>query len=83
MAPKAKAKATKKPAAKRAATKRTAVVRAKAGRITSTAVTFRLTPAEVKLARECLARSGEIRYTFKDVRVTKLPHALEDGKLID
>jgi hypothetical protein len=53
------------------------------GKVTGSAITFRLTPAEVKKARECLERSGEIRYTFKDIRVTKLPHALDDGKLID
>lgn len=54
-----------------------------ASKITEATITFRLTPAEVKKAKECLAKTGNIRYTFKDVRVTKLPHVLDDGKLID
>ena len=53
------------------------------GRVTGAAITFRLTPAEIKKAKACLERTGEIRYTFKDIRVTKLPHVLDDGKLID
>ena len=53
------------------------------GKITKTQIVFRLTPAEVKKAQECLARSGSITYTFKDIRVSKLPQILDDGKLID
>lgn len=73
-ATKRKAKTTTKTTPRRGASK---------GKVTGTAITFRLTPAEVKQAKACLERSGEIRYTFKDVRVTKLPHLLDDGKLID
>jgi len=46
-------------------------------------ITFQLTPEEVQQAKACLAQSGEIRYSFRDIRVTKLPHVLDDGKLID
>lgn len=53
------------------------------GKVTKSSITFRLTPAEIKRAQECLDRTGKITYTFKDVRVTKLPHILDDGKLID
>lgn len=55
----------------------------KKGKVSRSLITFRLTPAEVKRAQECLKRSGEIRYTFKDIRLTKLPKVLDDGKLID
>lgn len=64
-------------------TKASSTRRAAAGKVTDATITFRLTPAEVKKAKDCLARTGSIRYTFKDVRVTKLPHILDDGKLID
>lgn len=70
-----------KPKAKRAKAKR-ATPRA-AGKVTSASITFRLSAAEKKQALECLKRSGEIRYSFKDIRVTKLPLVLDDGKLID
>jgi hypothetical protein len=73
-------RATKKPAKKAKKAKRRVATK---GKVTGAAITFRLTPAEVKKARACLERSGEIRYTFKDIRVTKLPHVLDDGKLID
>lgn len=53
------------------------------GRVSKASITFRLTPAEIKRAQKCLERSGEIRYTFKDIRVSKLPTVLDDGKLID
>ena len=72
----AKAKKTGKKQARRA----TAAPKSK---ITSKSITFSLTPAEVKAARECLKKSGEIRYSFKEVRVSKLPHVLDDGKQID
>ena len=62
------------------AKKRAAV---KKSRVTRSVVTFRLTPAEVKRAQACLEKSGEIKYTFRDIRVTKLPKVLDDGKLID
>jgi hypothetical protein len=55
----------------------------KPSKITKGTITFRLTPAEVKRAQACLERTGEIRYTFKDIRLTKLPKVLDDGKLID
>jgi hypothetical protein len=73
--------ATKK--ASSAPTKATPSRKPAASKITGATITFRLTPAEVKRAKECLAKTGSIRYTFKDVRVTKLPHVLDDGKLID
>jgi hypothetical protein len=53
------------------------------GRITKSTITFRLKPSEIKKAQACLAKSGSITYTFKDVTVTKLPKVLDDGKLID
>ena len=76
MAKKTAATKKKQPAAK----PRTVAAK---GKLTSAAITFRLTPAEVKQAKACLAKSGEIRYTFKDIRVTKLPQVLDDGKQID
>jgi hypothetical protein len=77
---KAKRPVAKKPAKRKAAARRPS---AAASKVTKSAITFRLTPAEVKKAQECLARTGTIQYTFKDVRITKLPHVLDDGKLID
>ncbi len=74
------AKSTKKTAARRG---KTAAKKKAKGRVTKSAITFRLTPTEIKKAQACLERSGEVRYTFKDVRVTKLPKVLDDGKLID
>ena len=68
-------------ATKKVTTKRRTV--ASKGKVTGAAITFRLTAAEVKQAKACLAKSGEIRYTFKDIRVTKLPQVLDDGKQID
>ncbi len=53
------------------------------GRVTKNTITFRLKPAEIAKAQACLERSGSITYTFKDIKVTKLPKALDDGKLID
>jgi hypothetical protein len=55
----------------------------KKGRVTRSTITFRLTPAEIKKARACLERTGSIRYTFKDIKVTELPRVLDDGKAID
>ena len=52
-------------------------------RVTKGVITFRLSPSEIKKAQACLERSGEIRYAFKDIRITKLPKALDDGKSID
>lgn len=66
-----------------ASTKASSPRKPAASKITEATITFRLTPAEVKKAKECLAKTGTIRYSFKDVRVTKLPHVLDDGKLID
>ena len=63
--------------------RRAATVKAKTGKVTSKAITFNLSPAEIKAARECMKKSGEIRYTFKEIRASKLPHVLDDGKQID
>jgi hypothetical protein len=84
----------KKATTKRAATKRTAKTKritkprrglASLASVTVNAdrITFQLTPEEVQQAKACLAQSGEIRYSFRDIRVTKLPSVLDDGKLID
>lgn len=77
--------ATKKASKKKAPAKRRSPSRSAkvGGKVTKSTITFRLTPDEIRRAQECLARSGTITYTFKDVRVTKLPHILDDGKLID
>ena len=77
-----KAKSTRAKA-KTAAKKKTSKARGTKGMITKDSITFKLSPAEVKRAMACLERTGEIRYTFKKVRVTKLPQLLDDGKLID
>jgi hypothetical protein len=53
------------------------------GRITKGVITFKLTPTEIKRAQACLEKSGAIRYSFKNIRLTKLPKVLDDGKLID
>ena len=34
-------------------------------------------------ARECLAKTGEITFKFKEISVTKLPELLDNGVLID
>jgi hypothetical protein len=60
--------------------RRVATVKSK---VTSKAITFNLTSAEIKAARECMRKSGEVRYTFKEIRASKLPHVLDDGKQID
>ncbi len=52
-------------------------------KVTRNRVIFKLGPREIAKAKKCLERSGEIRIAFKELRVTKLPTVLDDGKLID
>jgi hypothetical protein len=51
--------------------------------ITEHAITFSLTDDEIAQAKRCLATSGAVKYTFKEITVTQLPMALENGRLID
>jgi hypothetical protein len=53
------------------------------GKITKDKIVFHLSPKEVAAAKACMERSGSVNFKFKEVSVTKLPHVLDDGKLID
>ncbi len=64
--------------AKRSRAKRTGRIK-----VTRNRVIFTLGPREIAKAKRCLEESGEIRIAFKELRVTKLPAVLDDGKLID
>jgi len=51
-------------------------------RVSRDKVVFSLSPDDMTKMVRCLEK-GEIRLSFKEVRATKLPHALDDGVIID
>lgn len=77
------AKARKSAARKSKARRRSTRQKPGTVKISRSRITFALTPDEIARARRCLDRSGTIRIGFKELRVTKLPTVLDDGKLID
>jgi hypothetical protein len=77
------AKAKRKAARKSKARGRSTRQKPGTVKISRSRITFSLTPAEVARAKRCLEESGSIRIGFKELRVTRLPTVLDDGKLID
>lgn len=77
------AKKGKKTARKRSAKSTRKTTRPGSVTISRSKITFSLTPADVARAKACLENSGEIRIGFRELRVTKLPTVLDDGRQID
>jgi hypothetical protein len=46
-------------------------------------IVFGLSAADAAKAKKCLQDSGAIKFTFKEVKVTRLPDTKDDGVLID
>ncbi len=52
--------------------------------VTPHAVVITLNEKQRKKAQKCLERSGKIKFTIKEISVTKLPQTLlQDGVLVD
>jgi hypothetical protein len=51
--------------------------------VTQQAVLISLTDAHKQQMQRCLERSGEVKVTFKEISVTRLPTILDNGVAVD
>ncbi len=51
--------------------------------ITPSSIVMSLNPEEQAQLEQCLANSGEVKITFREIRVTQLPKTLDNGRQID
>jgi hypothetical protein len=51
--------------------------------VTHHAVLISLTEAHKEQMQRCIERSGEVRFTFKEISVTRLPAILDNGVAVD
>jgi len=50
--------------------------------VTHEKVVFSLSPENKEALQKCMTK-GDVKITFKEIRVTKLPQTLDDGVKID
>jgi hypothetical protein len=51
--------------------------------ITHQAVVISLTEAHKQQMQRCIERSGEVKFTFKEISITRLPTILDNGVAVD
>jgi hypothetical protein len=51
--------------------------------VTHQAILISLTEAHKQQMQRCLERSGEVKFTFKEISITRLPAILDNGVAVD